>query len=305
MALTAADFCGRTILTDGDFRHELVLRGWPGDAAAATAYLEWPEQCQAVIDAFLRAGADFVLTATDDAQPFARAGSPQTEEDLRRFDRINASAALISRQAVVHAGAPGAGRVRRVIGVLGPPAAVMSVEGLDPQRLGEAYRRQAVSLAEGGAEAILCRSFSELDAFRIALEAARLATGLPVIGSMRFDSGVDRSETTLGVSIPQACDALVSTQAIGVGCDGAEDPDALPQIAQRIRQSTSLPIWIGLNAGWPEWSDDGLGHSDSPEKYAARALPLVEAGVAVIGGGSGATVDHVAAMASVLIRRES
>ncbi|MFQ5430599.1 MAG: homocysteine S-methyltransferase family protein, partial [Phycisphaerae bacterium] len=167
---------------------------------------------------------------------------------------------------------------------------------IDEETLSRAYRRQAAALAEGGVDGILCRSFTELDALRIALEAAKAATNLPLIGSMVFDSGPDFTETVMHVTVPQAAAAIREAGASMVGCDHAEHPDAAADVVGMLRAACDLPVWVEINAGRAELSEDRRVYPETPKAYGERLPALAQAGATIIGGGRGATRDHIAAM---------
>jgi methionine synthase I (cobalamin-dependent) len=186
-----------------------------------------------------------------------------------------------------------------VFGAVGPIERLLLLDEIGESALSEAYARQAEALAAGGADAILCRSFVEVGALVVAIRAAIQATGLPVIGSMTFDSGPEQVETALGTTVPQACAEMAEAGAAVVGCDCGDSPDSTPAVVSLIRQSCGLPIWVKVDAGLPELVEGRVVYPETPPEFAGRLESLVQEGANFVGGCCGASAGHVAALATI------
>jgi methionine synthase I (cobalamin-dependent) len=161
----------------------------------------------------------------------------------------------------------------------------------------EAYRAQALALAESGVDGLICRRFREMEALRLAARAAA-TTQLPLVACMTFDCGAEFMETSMGASVAQACEILREVGAAVIGCDGGENPDALPALVAEMQKHWQGPIWASTDAGTPLLTDGKLTYSDKPANFAARLPALRAAGANFVGGGRGATTDHIAALAA-------
>lgn len=299
MAFDPADYHNRIILTSGDFRSEMTSRGWPVGESIAWAAAKRPDLVGDTVAAFLDAGADIVITPTADANDLTIDEAGTSEMDADRVVRINRRAAQLCRAAVeAHPS-----RKRLVIGALGPPRGLVSLGEIDRERLVESYGRQAEALAAGGTDAIVCQSFSEAESLAAAVEAAASASGLPVIGEMTFDCGPERTETSMGVTVPQACTAVAGAGGTVIGCNAGESPDDLAIAIGLARQSCDLPIWAVVGAGLPELEEGRLVYTESPKAYGERLAPLADAGACFIGGGAGVAPEHIAALAAARTRR--
>ncbi len=290
MAFDLASYRNGIAVADGDFAAEYLLRrGAPPDLWER-ASIDTPEVVRDVARAFIAAGAEILITPTDGANAVAiedRSGGGTTAGE--QLDAMNRGAAAVYRSAADSAGATA------VWGAIGPIEPLLALEEIDEAELFRAYEAQSAALAGGGVDAILCRSFVELEALRIAVRAAA-KTGLRVIGSMAFDCGPNFTETTLGATIPQACEAMKDNGAAMVGCDHGTYPDAVPGIVSLMQQSCDLPIFAAINAGLPELREEGVVYPESPRDFADRFRAAAAAGASIVGGGRGAMADHIAAL---------
>ena len=114
-----------------------------------------------------------------------------------------------------------------------------------------AYTEQAQALAEGGADALIFETMSDLAEAKVGVQAAR-ATGLPVIVSLAFDSGKNLDRTMMGTTPEVAAAELTAAGADVIGANCGQGIESYAALCQRLHHSTPLPIWIKPNAGLPE-----------------------------------------------------
>ncbi len=296
MAFESADYRDRLVIADGDFLSEILARGGMRSDLCATANVECPDVVRDVAEAFLDVGAGFLVTNTMTANACYLAEQLQSGETNERAIRdMNYQGAALLRGAVSdYPSRDGSQAV--VLGAVGPVDRFLMLKEVGEETLIEAYRDQAAALAEGGVDAILCRSFTEVEALSVAVRSAKEGGGLPVIGCMAFDCGPDRLETALGVTVPQACEAMMDAGVAMVGCESGEGPDNAVAIVSLMRASCGLPILAEVNAGSPELVEGRVVYPESPAEFAARLRPLAEAGANIVRGGRGASTEHIAAM---------
>jgi methionine synthase I (cobalamin-dependent) len=289
-------FRNRVLIAAGDTRAELIARGWGQPDFCELANLEIPDGVRDIADAFLDAGADVLVTMTESAHTLALPQQPNTTTlTAERAAEICRRGAEIMRQAVSEYPAT----ERFVVGAIGPVQQLLMLDEVSEIDLIAAYEAQARALADGRVDALVLRGFTELAALQCAVRAAR-STGLPVIATMAFDAGPDQSETTLGVSIPQMCEALAKAGIAAIGCDG-EAPENSAKVVALMRQSApDIPIWCALDAGHSQLIENRAAYTETPEDFAARAKSIVAAGANIIGGRRGATPAHLAALVKTL-----
>ncbi len=313
MTFSPRDYRSKLLIAGGDFLGELRLRGWSTSDPIERANLTQSEIVCDAAEAFLDAGAELLVTITHGANAAATWKSPngkapnikpidkpeisasEAMEAVAEFAEINRRGAEIFREAVSDFPVGG----RYVLGGIGPVERLLMLGEIEEQALFDAYAAQAQSLASGGVDGILCQSFTELESLLVAVRAATTTTNLPVIGAMTFDSGADRTETTLGVTPPQACEALAEAGAAGLGCDGGECSDGVVGAVTLMRASGDSPIWASISPGLPELVDGEIVYPESPEDFASRLPVLLEAGASFVGGGRGGSSEHIAALAQV------
>lgn len=179
---------------------------------------------------------------------------------------------------------------------MGPSGKVLMMGEVSEDDMRSVFEEQAGALAEGGADAIVVETMSDPIEAGIAVRAA-VATGLPVVGCMTFDSGRDKDRTMMGTTVAQAVAALAEAGADVVGANCGQAIEAYLPICEQFRAATDLPIWLKPNAGMPEIVDGQTVFKTAPEAFAAQVPALIEAGADFIGGCCGTGPEFVALLA--------
>lgn len=292
VSFNPADYRKHVVQMDGDQRGTFHARGWPDSNIPEEANVKRPDIVRDAADAFLDAGAKVLTTNTVGAPELVLGGEGESDDAGRRgVLEICRAGASIHRAAVSDHPAEDL----LVFGALGPTERLLMFGEIDEGALDACYRTLAEALAAGGADAILCCSFTEIRALCVAVRAAEAATGLPVIGGMVFDSGPDQAETSLGVTVPQACAELAEVGVAAVGCGCGGNPDGMPALVALMRQACELPIWVKVDAGLPQLVDGRVAHPELPSEFALRMGALAAAGANFVGGCCGASPEHTAA----------
>ena len=138
----------------------------------------------------------------------------------------------------------------------------------------------------------------------LGLAAAKEAGATCIIGSMAYDVTRDGTtfRTMMGVDPERAAEAMIDNGAhvVGLNCGTGMDMARALDAARRYRAVTTLPLMIQPNAGQPKLVDLKVVYDESPEHMAAGVVPLLEAGVGIIGACCGSTPDHIRAFRKVL-----
>ncbi len=279
-------------VADGGWSTQLQMRGVPAEVMAETANLTHPELIIELARAYLDAGARFVTTNTFAANRLnleRRAAKAGVAE-------INRRGAELAREAI-------GGRKALVAGSIGPSGKILAVREITPEQIKPIFAEQARALAEGGADAILLETFSEMAEILLALKTVKDATGLRVIASMSFDSGPQRTRTMMGARAEDCAAALEDGGADVVGCNcGGGISTFLPTVVA-LRGATSLPLWVKPNAGLPELEDGRAVYKQTPEEFAASVPQILDAGANIIGGCCGTGPEHIKRVAMLVERR--
>ncbi len=247
--------------------------------------LRFPDRMAGVYRAYVEAGADVISTNTFGGNliRLERAGL------LDKAEAINRGAAAQARAA--------AGDDAWVAGDIGQSGDFLQPLGdVTEARMAEAFRVQAHHLAAGGADLLLCETFSDVREVQIAIEAAR-STGLPVFATMTYDINL---HTMMGVAPADGLRACESAGAAAVGCNCGNGPEEMAQVLdQMLAAGPARPLMAQSNAGVPELVDGKVRYLYPDEKMVEFARQWIARGVSVIGsccGSTAATTRRLRAM---------
>src|SRR6185369_16422260 len=160
------------LLCDGAMGTLLYARGVPLDACFDVLNLNNPRVVQAVHGDYIAAGADCIETNTFGANRFKLAVHG-LEAQVREVNRRGARLARDVRES--------AGRDVWVLGSVGPLGKYLEPLGtVTADEAREAFREQAEALLEGGVDAFIVETLSDLAEIALAVEAIRSVTDLPI-----------------------------------------------------------------------------------------------------------------------------
>lgn len=204
-----------------------------------------------------------------------------------RVKELNKAAAEISREA--------AGPDKLVLGSVGPTGKLIITGEVTPEALYEAFREQVKALEEGGADAIVVETMTDLDEAVEAVKAARENTRLEVICTMTFDRLITGEyRTMMGISPSDMVQPLLKAGATILGTNCGNGMAGMIPVVEEIRKCDPVvPILVHANAGIPLYRDGKTIFPEDPEEMASFALQLIKAGANIIGGCCGTTPEHI------------
>jgi methionine synthase I (cobalamin-dependent)/5,10-methylenetetrahydrofolate reductase len=280
------------LLCDGAMGTMLYARGVPLDACFDVLNVSNLRVVQAVHADYIAAGADAIETNTFGANRFKLA-MHGVEAQVREINRRGARLARDVRES--------AGRDVWVLGSIGPLGKYLEPLGtVTADEAREAFREQAEALLEGGVDAFVVETFSDLAEIALAVEAIRAITDLPVIAQTAF---TDEGVTFMGRPPAEVARTLraLGVQALGANCSVGSS--TLYDVLERmVPEAGGLPLAIQPNAGLPSRIGERLIYLSSPGYMADYAGRMVEAGARLVGGCCGTTPQHTAAMRATLDR---
>ncbi len=250
--------------------------------------LENPDAVRAVYKAYLEAGADLILTNT-----FGGAPARLERDNLHnQVHAINLAAAQLAREVV--------GDGALVMGDIGPTGQILEPLGALPYAEAvSGFAAQAAALTEGGADAILIETMSDLGEAIAAIEGTRQVTDLPILVTMSFDT---KGRTMMGVKPEKAAQTLwgMGVAVIGANCGRTLSETLEAVVKMRVAVPEAI-LMAKPNAGLPHAEGGELVYEVTPEVMADYARRFVtEAGVKIFGGCCGSTPEHIRAVAAVL-----
>ena len=281
------------LLCDGAMGTVLYARGVSLDACFDVLNLNNPTIVQSVHADYVAAGADCLETNTFGANRFKLAVHG-LEARAREINRAGVRLARDVREAT--------GRDVYVLGSIGPLGKYLAPLGtISADEARDAFREQAEALLEGGVDAFVVETLSDLREIALAVEAVRAVTDLPVVAQMAF---TDEGVTFTGHSPEEVARHLraLGVEAFGANCSVGSS--VLYDVLERMApEAGGVPLSIQPNAGLPSRIGERLIYLSSPAYMAEYAGRMVEAGARIVGGCCGTTPAHIAAMREVLDRR--
>jgi 5-methyltetrahydrofolate--homocysteine methyltransferase len=279
----------RPLLGDGAMGTQLMLAGLEQGACGEQWNLTHPDRVLAIQRRYAEAGSDCILTNTFGGSRIALDRHGCGDDTVA----INRAAVAIAREAF-------GGRDGFVIGDIGPFGGLMEPYGeVREADVQAAFLEQARALVEAGADAIIVETQTAMEELLIGLAAAKDVGAPCVIGSMAYDVTRDGTtfRTMMGIDPERAAQAMVDHGAhiVGLNCGTGMDMVRALDAARRYRQVTTLPLMIQPNAGQPKLVDLKIVYDESPDHMAAGVVPLLDAGVGVVGACCGSTPDHIRA----------
>ena len=276
----------RVLVGDGAYGTLFSKRGLltPG-LPSPLLNLAKPGFVRAIHEEYLRAGADILETNTFGASRpvLEAAGMGEKCVDIWR------AGAKIARDAA-------AGRAY-VLGSVAP----LGRAGLklSPEQRQAAYAEQVKGMVEGGIDAALFETFSDLEDLQLAIRGANeVAPHTPVIAQMAFSIA---GTTTSGVS-PQRLIAGLSAlrvDVIGANCGGGES--AAIEVVRHLADHTSKPLSVFPNRGLADFDENGRPiYIEGADYFARSAIRLAELGANLIGGCCGTGPEEIRRVKALL-----
>jgi homocysteine S-methyltransferase len=270
----------------------LYARGVPLDACFDVLNLNEPKVVQSIHAEYIAAGCDAVETNTFGANRF-KLGIHGLQARVREINLRGAKLARDVRESM--------GRDVLVLGSIGPLGKYLTPIGaIEPAEAREAFREQAEGLLEGGVDAFVIETFSDLIEMRMAVEAVRAITDLPIIAEVAF---TDDGLTFTGRTAAEVVRALreLPIQAVGANCSVGSSVlyDILEQM---LPEAGGLHVAIQPNAGLPSRVGERLMYLSSPTYMADYAARMIASGARLVGGCCGTTPQHIRAMREALDR---
>jgi 5-methyltetrahydrofolate--homocysteine methyltransferase len=281
---------GYVLVSDGAWGTFLQKKGLKAGECPELWNLTKPEEVYDVAKSYIDAGADIIETNSFGGNYFK----------LKLFGledkvyEINKAAAEISRKA--------AGPSKYVIGSVGPTGKFLIMGDVTENELYDSFSKQCSALSDGGADAIIIETISDIEEAKIAIKAAKDNTKCEVFCTMTFEkSGNYTYHTMMGCTPSQMVEELIKLNIDALGANCGNGIEGMIDIVKEIRLvNKDIPVIIHANAGLPIYKDGTTIFPETPEQMAAYIEPLYKYGANIIGGCCGTTPEHIRNIASII-----
>jgi 5-methyltetrahydrofolate--homocysteine methyltransferase len=286
---------GKILVSDGAWGTLLQEKGLRVGECPELWNLTQPDDVFAIAKSYIDAGSDVIETNSFGANTFKLSSFGLSD----RVHEINESAARISRKA--------AGKDGIVLGSIGPTGKLLLMGDVTYDGLYEAFREQALALHEGGADALVIETMSDLDEAKAAIRACKEHTDCEVICTMTFEKTDEVTfHTMMGVTPAQMTVEMIEAGADIIGANCGNGIQNMIGIVRAIRSvNKSVPILVHANAGAPVYMNGKTVFPESPVQMASFVTTLIEAGANIIGGCCGTTPEHIRQIAEMVRKRNA
>jgi 5-methyltetrahydrofolate--homocysteine methyltransferase len=279
----------RPLLGDGAMGTQLMLAGLEQGNCGEAWNLTHPERVLAIQRRYAEAGSDCILTNTFGGSRIML----NRHSHADHVAEINRAGVEIARRAFN-------GRHGFVIGDIGPFGGLLEPYGdFTEAQVRDAFREQAAALVDAGADAIIIETQTSLEELLLGIHAAREAGAATIIGSMAYDVTLDGStfRTMMGIDPERAAVFMEEHGAhmVALNCGTGMDMQRARMAVERYKKVTGLPVMVQPNAGLPKLIDMKVVYDEMPEQMVVGVVPLLQAGVNLIGACCGSTPEHIRA----------
>ena len=282
---------GRVRVGDGAMGTMLQDAGLDDGGAPELWNVDRPEVIAGIFEQYVAAGSR-LLTANTFGGNRSRLAMHGLED---RVAELNFAAAQLARSVADRT--PGV----YVLGDIGPSGDLMDPMGdLTPESAQALFGEQIAALAEGGADAILIETMSDLSEVEAAVVAAQnFAPGLPIITTMSFDTNL---RTMMGVTPANAVVALsgMGAHVVGANCGRGTDEMRIIATAMAENRPEGTLLIMQSNAGLPVLVGGEFVYTGTPDDMAAFAVEMRELGIDVIGACCGSSPTHMSAISEAI-----
>ncbi len=273
----------RILISDGALGTELMKRGLKPGECPELWNLTRPEDIAAIAKNYADAGADIITTNS-----FGGNACKLEHFGLKsKAHELNCAAA-----AIVKAAAPD----KWIAGSIGSTGKMLIIEEITENEMYHVFAEQAVALSDGGADAAIIETMSDIEEARIAIKAVKENTSLEIICTFAFDKIRDGAYRTMFGISPEQAALAAAEQADIIGTNCGNGIENIVEIAALMKAAVpELPVIMQANAGLPSRVSGVDVFPDSAGDMARFVKKAVESGVSIIGGCCGTTPEHIKA----------
>lgn len=280
------------LVSDGAMGTALQDQGLTDGGAGELWNVDHPEIVEEILEAYAVAGANLITTNT-----FGGTSGRLAMHGLEnRLYELNKAGAEIARRV--------ADRHKNcfVMGDIGPSGELMEPMGvMTPASAKALFAEQIRALVDGGVDAILIETMSDLSEVEAAVAAAQeIAPNLPIIATLSFDTNL---RTMMGVKPAAAVKHLSELGVRIIGANCGRGVYEIIKIAAEMVAARPAGIFIIMqsNNGLPKLVGDTFIYDGTIGEIAKYAEEMKNMGVNIIGSCCGSTSVHTLAISGVVL----
>ncbi len=184
-----------------------------------------------------------------------------------------------------------AGPDRLVLGSMGPIGKPMApIGGTSEEEVFAAMAEQAAALVAGGVDGFLLETFIDIGEMRVAVEAVRSVSDLPLIVSKAY---IEDGEM-LAEGHPARCAREMASWGVAaIGANCVVGPQRMLDLVRMMVEEVDIPVLAFPTPGLPQLVKGIVTYDTSPQYFAKAAARLIEAGARIVGGCCGTTPEHI------------
>ncbi|CAB4343401.1 MAG: hypothetical protein F2839_06310 [Actinobacteria bacterium] len=282
---------GKILIGDGAMGTALQEAGLTDGGAPELWNVDHADRVAKILRAYADAGADFITTNS-----FGGTKPRLVMHDLgERVYELNKAASEVARKVADESNAT------FVFGDVGPTGELMDPLGTlthdDAQAI---FAEQIQGLVDGGCDAIIIETMSDLSEVRAAVDACKqVAPDMPIVATMSFDTNL---RTMMGVKPSTAITEIASMGVRLIGANCGRGTDEMRIITQEFvdAKPDGVHILISSNAGLPQLVGDEFVYNGTPEVMSEFVDDMHALGVNAFGACCGSNPTHIAAIAKTL-----
>ena len=253
-----------------------------------------PDIVEAIHHAYLDTGIDAIETNT-----FGSNWSNLSDYGIEdRIEELSRAGAEIARR-VVETYEARDGRMRWVLGSIGPGTKLPSLGHTTYDNLKVTFGEQAKGLILGGSDALMIETSQDLLQTKAAVNGCKLAM---VETGIRLPIFVEVTVETTGTMLmgSEIAAALTTLEPLGIdmiGLNCATGPDEMSEHLRHLSKFAHIPVMCMPNAGLPVLGPNGASYPLTPDELATAHEQFVkEFGLGLVGGCCGTTPEHLKAV---------
>ena len=279
------------LVSDGAMGTMLQERGLTDGGAPELWNVEHADVVESILEEYAANGAQLITTNT-----FGGSRPRLQMHDLQdRVHELNKTGAEVARRvADRHPGC-------FVMGDIGPSGELMEPMGtLTADDAKALFAEQIRGLVDGGVDALLIETMSDLGEVEAAVNAAReVAPDMPMIATFSFDTNL---RTMMGVKPGVAVKTLAALGVRVIGANCGRGTDEMLVIAKEMAEAREPGTFLitQSNAGLPQLIDGEFKYTGSPEEMGEFARTMREIGINIVGSCCGSTPAHTRAIRNSL-----